>query len=283
MSKQSDEEEVNRNRIHTIKISSGILSGNDITFDAANEGPMLQSMRLLRTAYKRIHQQLPLNDDAKSIIMCPLVHYFAIYVFVDIDYLREKNGQLRNEFKESCKLLLKNKNFVYGLSSQTLTSTTIDDWSCFTSVHFHTGADENEKATIINKIIDDDIPGSFSTIILFGGPYLNNIFQSRRGAYVYEFIREETNDDLNDQKPSADDLPTDTQSISSTFNLQETNDDWNDQKPSADDLPTDTQSMSSTFNLQRAWLLHDYSIFEYILYYVSIHQSIKSKSKYLSV
>jgi hypothetical protein len=67
--------------------------------------------------------------------------------------------------------------------------------------------------------------------------------------------------------------------------------DKDDQKPSAQgefgnnqtaqsNLLNDNLRSPSPLNLKKAWMLQDYSILEYILYYVCFNQTIKKQSGY---
>ncbi len=144
-----------------------IQSPYDIPFDESTEGPMLKSIRLLKTAHSTTLQHFSMPR-AYEILQSPLVHYFPIYIFIDIDLFQAKDGHLSESFQEICKLLLSNKTCIYGLSSKTLSSSHLDYLSLFTSVHFHNSDDEKTKAATIKNIIKDDIGEGYSTTIFFG-------------------------------------------------------------------------------------------------------------------
>lgn len=240
-------------RLRTHQTFVWIPSGNDVPFVGNTEGPMLQSIRLLRTAHRRIYQQFSTSSSCE-ILTYPLNHQWPIHVFVDIDYLSYKDGYLRNEFKESCYLFKKSGNFIYGVSSLPMSSTTLDDWNCFTSIHFTT-QDDLDKAKMITTII----------IQLSEQPKLKLIFG---GSPLLELLESEFNNS------TSLDLAIkflDTLNEGQSNQLQNLHTDVPNNQSSTSGLP---------LNQQQAWMLQDYSIFEYIMYYITINQTIKKESKY---
>lgn len=183
-----------------------------------------------------------------------MVHYFPLYVFIDIDLFQAENGHLSESFQEICKLLLKNKTCIYGLTTKTLSSSQFDYLSLFTSVHFHDSHNEITKAATIENIIKDDIGEGYSTTIFFGrSELIESFYKYQRNSLAIEFIGQKDVDGSDDVKQ--------------TVNKQ----------------PDNSPTMDASMLKGRAWLLQDYTILEFVLYYISIHQSIKTKSKYFAI
>lgn len=206
---------------------------NDISLVQLNEGPMLKSIRLLETACRRIGQQFGWFSSLR-ISACPF-HQLPISFFIDIDYLRNRDGHLHEGFKEVCQLLKQSGNNIYGITSLPIASTTVDDINIFTSFYFNDRDGELGKAKIITKIIvqSSETP---QIKLFFGGHLLLKLLES------------EYNDSMN-------------------LNLAI---EFMDSRKYAND--------SAQSNQRQVWLLNDYSMFEFIVYYIIINQTINKES-----
>ena len=212
------------------------------------EGPMLQSFRLLDKAYKEIKSQLH-KEYVTKILNTPMELNSRIFVFIDLDWAMHQDGYLRREVQEIATLYASLDYNVYAVTSKSLEELQLNDHTGFTSILYHPAGNDIVKAYSFQNIIRNDVPAEHRTLMIFAGPLL---IANLTGFY------DSSLDLIIDISYDEDDEEQETEEVSTETKFK--------QRPK--------------LNVKAAWRLEDYSIMEYILYYIAIHVTIRVFKSY---
>ena len=134
---------------------------------------MLDSLKLFKKSVREIRQKC--SGPYKSIIgQLARDLYIKIAVFIDIDLATNDEGVLRNEVLEIGQLFLKTDNKMYAVTSKNIKDSLFSSWGSFTSIHFHQLPGDSYKAETIKSIIASNNEGNEYDYkyIIFAGPTL---------------------------------------------------------------------------------------------------------------
>jgi hypothetical protein len=218
-------------------------------YERTNYYPMLQSFRLLNKAYNELCDQVH-KSYVKKILKIPENIRDPLFVFIDLDWAMHQDGYLRAEVQEIASMYTKMDYKVYAVTTKYLSDLQLFNVDGgFSEIFYHPSGTDIIKASTFQTLIQNEVPLVNRHLLIFGGPLL---ISNLDGYY---------NSTLDLVVDISFDNDTDTDD--SNTNPNET--DFKKRPP---------------LNIEALWLLEDYSIMEYILYYIAIHKTIREFAGY---